>query len=256
MGQKKSILRSHDFERSHLNRALSFVALALSLPLTACGPGLVGDRVGSPRSPGGSGFFGAESKAAMEDSKNCRSGDSSQTCLALKYVVFEDSDGIPAVNEGVVLSGVAAINRIWSQCNIHFQVDRFLKINPKKYELSFNSSENHDLEQIRKIFMDSSTLLVVTTGKWDRSGSLGNTGANAWASMPGDQFYGVVLEAPVGDYPNIIAHELGHYLNLDHASDVDQLMNPVIYDRSKSLTRSECNMAYNAVQDYWKSMVR
>jgi hypothetical protein len=135
-------------------------------------------------------------------------------------------------------------------------VDRFLSIDPKKYKLSFNSSENHELEEIRKTFMDSSTLLVVTTGKWDRSGSLGNTGANAWASMPGDQFYGVVLEAPVGDYPNIIAHELGHYLNLDHASDADQLMNPVIYDRSKSLTRSECNMAYNAVQDYWKSMVR
>ena len=51
---------------------------------------------------------------------------------------------------------------------------------------------------------------------------------------------GAVLEAEVADNSNIVAHELGHYLNLDHVSDQTNLMNPVIYGYSKGLSENQC----------------
>lgn len=186
----------------------------------------------------------------------CRQDDSSHLCLALKYIVFADREGTPAVKEPRVRAGVGAINQIWNQCGIQFSVDQFMVVDPKKYNLSFHTSENWELDEIRKTFMDSKSLLVVTTGTWDRTGSLGNTGANAWTSMPGERYLGAVLEAPVGDYPNIIAHELGHYLNLDHMDDTDLLMNPVIYEKSKGLTKRECLAALGSIRDFWSAMVR
>ncbi len=243
--------------RRIVGNASSSVCLAFMLgaPLSGCGSSLrEADTVvraggSQPPSP-------ALAAGQTRSGEGCHTDDPSHLCLALKYVVFDDSDGSPAISEPTVSSDISSINRIWDQCQIHFQVDQFLSINPQKYDLAFHSAEDSDLDQIRKTFMDSSSLLVVTTGKWNRSGSLGKTGANAWTAMPGDIFYGVVLEAPVGDYPNIIAHELGHYLNLDHVSNTANLMNPVIYEDSKRITQSECQVALNAVKDYWKSMVR
>ncbi len=239
---------------------VSFIRIMFLLLFTgSCGPGVtsadVAGQVGNPvqtslpASPSLDSF-------KTEVTSGCHRQDSSQKCLALKYVVFDDSNGSPAVAQSSVVAGVATINRIWSQCQIQFQIDQLLLVDPEKYHLSFHSAENAELDEIRKTFMDQSSLLVVTTGKWDRSGSLGSTGANAWTSMPGEGFYGAILEGPVGDYPNIIAHELGHYLNLDHVTNTDYLMNPVIYNQSKQLSRSECRLAVNAVDDYWKAMTR
>ena len=251
------------FKKHRLNELPSsrgiLMVFVLATSLVACGPAPGGvDVAGSVGMQKGqsAGDWMASDQPKFNAPQNCHGEGTSRFCLALKYVVFADSEGSPAVAAPTVYADVSAMNRIWEQCKIHFQVDQLLSVDPQKYNLSFHSSENSDLDEIRRKFMDQSTLLVVTTGKWDRSGSLGSTGANAWTATPGESFYGVVLEAPVGDYPNIIAHELGHYLNLDHVSDTEQLMNPVIYDRSRQLTQSECQVAENAVQNYWGAMLR
>ena len=60
----------------------------------------------------------------------------------------------------------------------------------------------------------------------------------------------------MGTFGLIIAHELGHYLNLLHVSDSSALMNPVIYSSSKSLYSSQCNTARAAANYYWSRAQR
>lgn len=187
---------------------------------------------------------------------SCSGSSTNQYCLGLKYVVYADSSGTPVVTQDQAISNLKSINEVWSQCGIAFQMDSFLAADPEEYRLTFNTANTSELDDIRAAFEESSTLLVVTTGKWNRSGTLGNTGANAWTNMPGQTYLGSILEAPVGTYPNIIAHEIGHYLNLGHVSDQSDLMNPIIYDTSKKLTTSQCSEAKSAINYFWKKMIR
>lgn len=185
---------------------------------------------------------------------SCTSSDPNQICLGLKYVVYEDNSAVPVVTSDQALSNIDEMNSVWSQCNIAFQVDDFVSVKPSTLGLNYNTSTSGELSTIRQKLADSEKLVVVTTGTW--SGTLGSGSANAWTAMPGSGLYGAILEATVGDYPNIIAHELGHYLNLGHASDASNLMNPVIYSTSTAITSSQCNGARAAVSAYWQAMKR
>ncbi|MGK5082624.1 matrixin family metalloprotease, partial [Bdellovibrionota bacterium FG-1] len=187
---------------------------------------------------------------------SCQSSDPQHLCVALKYVPYLDGNGAPVVTSAQAIANVTAINKVWAQCNIGFQIDEFVPANPKDFGFSFQTANLSELDPIRTAFDDDHTLLVVTTGTWNRSGTLGNTGANAWTNMPGSGPYGAILEQPVGTNANIVAHELGHYLNLDHVSNLPQLMNPIIYDTSTQLTATECATARSAVTGYWKKMMR
>ena len=187
---------------------------------------------------------------------SCHSSNSDILCTGLKYVVYTDSKKKPVVTQSQAISNLTVMNKIFAQCQIAFQIDEFLAVDPTLYNLTFNTANDYELDNIRKVFDDSTHLLVVTTGTWNRNGSLGNTGANAWANMPGDSDMGAILEAAVGTYSNIITHEIGHYLNLDHANDSSNLMNPVIYDTSTGLTASQCREARNTINVYWKRMIR
>jgi predicted Zn-dependent protease len=64
------------------------------------------------------------------------------------------------------------------------------------------------------------------------------------------------MESAVGTYANIIAHELGHYLNLDHWEDKANVMNAVIYEKSSKLLQEQCVTARAAISYYWKAMLR
>jgi hypothetical protein len=183
--------------------------------------------------------------------------DDSTLCLALKYVVYQDtSSNEPVIDERDVADNVRAVNTVWRDCGIQFQVDQYLPVVPEDYRLRFRTANYNELTSARRHFMDDRTLLVVTTGTWNRSGQLGSDWANAWTSMPGERIYGSVLEASVARNANVIAHELGHYLNLGHDDDPRDLMHPLIYRNSDGLTRAQCSSARNAANKYWKEMTR
>lgn len=186
----------------------------------------------------------------------CKTGDSNHLCLGLKYVVYQNSSNKAVVSQPDLVKTVDGISDVWKQCDIGFQLDQVVSAQPPSGTLKYNPANMIEMDDIRKVYGDSNSLLVVTTGKWDRSGSLGNTGANAWTSMPGELLAGVILESTVGTFVNIIAHELGHYLNLDHVSDDTDLMNPIIGDKSKALTRQQCSEARAAVNSEWQRMIR
>jgi len=185
----------------------------------------------------------------------CSSKDGQSFCVALKYVVYKDGNGRPLVSDQTAIKNLKTMNEIWSQCQIAFQIDEYLAVDPNQYGLRYNTADGSELDQIRKIFDDQATFLLVTTGTWDRDGTLGNTGANAWAAMPGDDFFGVVLEAPIKTNANILAHELGHYMNLSHADDTSNLMSPIIYDSSLEITQRQCRAARSALKAFWRKML-
>jgi hypothetical protein len=185
--------------------------------------------------------------ATIPVESGCRAG---KICLGLKYVVYRDPEGVPVVSKSDALANIEAINRVWDRCRIGFQIEEYLPVSPSEYKLNFTTRNSVELDEIRKSFDRDGDLLVVTTGKWDRRGTLGSSTANAWTAMPGMGPFGAILEAPVGRFANIIAHELGHYLNLEHVNDASDLMNPIIYGNSTVLTRNQCDTAYTSASRF------
>jgi len=197
---------------------------------------------------------GSGTRAAI--GPDCLSDDPDKICLGLKYVVYRDTTDAAIVSELEAVENLRVVNEIYAQCNVAFQIDEYLAARPADYGLQYQLTNYSELDDARLAFGNGTSLLVVSTGTWNRSGSLGNTGANAWAAMPGGSPYGVVLERPVATYSNIIAHELGHYLNLDHYSSIADLMNPIIYSNSTDLTDAQCTEARRAARYYWPKMLR
>ena len=197
---------------------------------------------------------GGSSKRTLGES--CHSDDPNHICLGLKYVAYHGPDGAPTISQEQVIQTVNEINQLWSPCNLAFQIDRYVSVEPKDYDLRYSTADTGELDQIRRAFEENSTLLVATTGTWARTGSIGWTGANAWTNLPGSGDHGVVLERPVALYANIVAHELGHYLNLDHVNDRSAVMNPLVYSGSNRFYPSQCEAARQAATYFWAAMLR
>jgi hypothetical protein len=205
-------------------------------------------------------FFGVSANAThaplnhgypVQVGTSCMSGEANHICLGLKYVVYKDGSGAPVMTEQEALENVEHMNALHAKCGIGFQIEEFTVIDPAAVHLPFNIANLSDLDGIRSTFGEPSRLLVVTTGKWNRAGTLGASQANAWTSMPGSPPYGAVLESTVANYSYIFAHEMGHYLNLDHFQDSSNLMNPVIYSRSTSLTDAQCSVERDTAEKFW-----
>ncbi|MEO5969631.1 MAG: hypothetical protein ABIQ95_06860 [Bdellovibrionia bacterium] len=186
----------------------------------------------------------------------CGSEDEDNLCLALKYVVYKDGDGEGVVDSDQVIDNLKEINNVWGQCKIGFQIDEFDATAPEDVGFSFDPANDDELFGIRSQYNDESTLLLVTTGDWNRTGTLGNTFANAWTNLPADFPFGVVLEKSVGTFPLIIAHEIGHYLDLLHVDDGSNLLNPIIYPESNVLGEDQCQTARATALSSWKKMLR
>ena len=175
--------------------------------------------------------------------------------LGLDYVVYED--GILDQKSGSEKAefNINQVNKVWEQCQIHFSIRDYKLVKPSQYGLRSRTSDYQQLQEIRTAFQPTSraenNLLVVVTDNWNRSGSLGNTWANAWTNLPGEKLLGAVLERQVGDDIAIISHELGHYLSLDHEKDWKNLMSPLIFESSRTLTPNQCASARWAARTYF-----
>jgi hypothetical protein len=197
-----------------------------------------------------------EMKSAPPIGPACRGG-ANRLCLGVKLVAYTDPiSERPALSSEEAVGDFQKINSVWNQCNVGFQIDSYMAVRPSTRNLAYQTANNEDLTTIRAAYATDASLLIVLTGTWNRKGSLGSTAANAWTAMPGDGPYGAILEAPVATYPNIIAHELGHYMNLPHVSDISDLMNSIIYPGSASLTPDQCETARAVATTYWSKMLR
>lgn len=162
--------------------------------------------------------------------------DAGKLTLALKFVEFIHN-GAPVLTEPQAHQVVRGLNGLYAQCAIEVRLERYEQVNPSSYGLGGPISTPDEMDGIRTPFDSDRYLVVIHTGNWNH-GPMGP--ANAWTAMPGQLPSGAVMESSVADNDNITAHELGHYLGLDHASDEAELMNPIIYSTSTRLTPTEC----------------
>lgn len=195
-------------------------------------------------------------KAAQQQlGEGCHSSDDpNRLCLALKVVSYQVR-GKTVTPQALAVSNIAAINKLWAQCGIAFEIDKYEAVTPGDYGLPTGGASQNITNQIRQTFEENNTLLLVSTDPWP------GTVKNAWTNMPGDSPYGVVYEGSVANFPNIIGHELGHYLGLTHAadapnSDPDNLMNWLIYPQSALLSPAQCQTAQQNARGAWASMLR
>jgi hypothetical protein len=157
--------------------------------------------------------------------------------MALKFVQFADDTNSPPLNDRKVKKLIQELNQIYSVCNMSFQLGEYQVVKPADYGLPMVPSSVKKMHEFRKPFDDPRYLVIINTGKWDHT-KMGTP--NAWTAMPGETPAGAVLEAPVSDFAGIVAHELGHYLNLNHLDNNKNLMNPIIYGSSTELTEAQC----------------
>lgn len=188
------------------------------------------------------GVFGLTAHASMATLTASQPASQSEMTLALKFVEFTDSSrgGRPVLTRSEAEKVVEGMNSVYAQCGMRLKLEEYTAVDPGKFGLPRKLSSPDEMDSVRTPFDSDRHLVVIHTGAWERKpkGAMGK--ANAWTAMPGQLPSGAVLEAPVADNGNITAHELGHYLGLDHARDEAELMNPIIYKKSVRITLSEC----------------
>jgi len=173
--------------------------------------------------------------------------------LALKFIEFVNEEGRPWVERSEIETILGSINQIYSQCDLSFSIGKYETVNPKSKGLPFSPQSLDEMKSFRKPFWESDHLVIIHTAAWDHS-HIGP--AHAWTAMPGDSPLGVVIDGRVGKFAGIIAHELGHYLNLYHVKNEQNVMNPVIYKKSTELTQAQCNSIRRAALAYHQSALR
>ncbi|MCM2323565.1 MAG: matrixin family metalloprotease [Oligoflexia bacterium] len=162
---------------------------------------------------------------------------SEQLNLAVKYVEYLNPQGQPVMSREALNTLTEKMNALVAGCKIRFVLEEVQEVEPAPLGLTYGLDSLGTLDKIRAQFDNPKQLVIVNTGEWAHE-SVGS--ANAWTTMPGQTPSGAVIEAPVSDFAELVAHELGHYLSLDHVSDQSNLMNPVIYDNSRALDSGQC----------------
>lgn len=213
---------------------------AAAVAVTACGSSAAGAQGAGNGTDNGS----VNVAALAEDASNV-------ITLGVKYVAYS-VDGAPVLTQAQAGKVFERVNQVHAQCGIAFRMEEYQAVDPAQFGLSNDISSGGNMDKIRAPFYTDAKLVIVGTGAWDHGGGP----ANAWAAMPGEIPMGIVMESSVVDNSNIVAHELGHYLNLDHSSgDTSNLMNPVIYDDSNQLSERQCaEMRQTALSHHIKAL--
>lgn len=235
-------------ERKYLRNVMSIVSIALGLVATACGKDYAG------------GVDGGGGRRELPSAQEV-AGSSDMLTIAVHYVSFRDGSGAPVVDEGAARSVVENISNYWRQCNIQFSIESFDAIDPTSVGARYNPSNYSELDNMRTAMQNGNSLLMIATGTWNRSGTLGNSGSNCYSSFPGDAAEGVVCEQKSSAKDFMLAHESGHWLNLRHTNDpstdaVDDtnsgnvalnLMDHVVAASHDELTPGQCYRAREAI---------
>jgi hypothetical protein len=213
--------------------------------------GSVGQPPGAPpvTSPPTGGAGGGTGTAPSGIGNTCSSTDPTHQCIALKIVSYKDSSGNDSLTQAQAATLVQGVNSIWSQCNIAFQIDEYVSIDPTTVGLSYGAASENELGTIRQTFSDDKTFLLALTGPW-------NTSTIAWTEMPGGAPYGAVVDAAFATDPVCVGHELGHYQGLDHDPNMGNVMYAVVYPQDTALTSAQCSSAQATNNQYWKAMFR
>lgn len=234
--------------------AISMAATVLSV--TACGSE-------AGRGPG-SEFLGRRELGAADVVAN----SNEQLKVAVRYLAFRGGDGAVAKRDAVEKM-VSHMSDVWSQCYIGFMLENYSEIEPSGINAQFSPANYSELDSMREATQSDSDLEIIGSGKWNRAGDLGNSGSNCYSSFPGDQAQGIVCEASSAASPTIMAHEVGHWLNLYHTDDptsdyiddttwqnqAGNLMLHLVAPTNTELTHGQCARARSAIAKFRRGAV-
>lgn len=181
-------------------------------------------------------------------------------CLAVKYVVYMDTvRGLPVSTSEEAQLNIAEVNDLWDGCKVDFVIETYMAVDPTEFHLNYKPSTMRELDQLRMAFEEPTSLLVATTGPWQgdlHQVNKDKTTVVAWSAFPLGNLHGATMDFSVRDDSQIIAHELGHYLGLEHLESKRNIMNPVVYPSSNKLTQTQCILARSTISKYWGKMTR
>jgi hypothetical protein len=167
----------------------------------------------------------------------------------LKIVSYEDSSGTPSLTKEQAVALVAGVNSIWQTCDIAFEIGEYVSIDPTTVGLTYGAGSQNELGTIRQKFATGTTFLLAATGPW--SGSY-----IAWTVLPGAGPYGAVVDAEYASDKVAVAHELGHYMGLDHSGTSGNVMYAIVYSNDTNVTSSQCAATRATNEQYWQAMLR
>lgn len=192
------------------------------------------------------------SNFTVSEGRACRHGE---ICLALKVVAYIE-EGLPVAERSAIDTLMTQVNEIWSRCGIQFFVEEYQSVEAKNLGLPILTLYRSELPRIREILHSNNQLLVVLTTAWGNEGDINDNGADAWTTLPGNPPYGAIIDKPVSTHAAILAHEIGHYLNLGHVPARENLLSPVVTSKSRVLSDSQCSSARGMAKEYWPQMLR
>jgi hypothetical protein len=193
----------------------------------------------------------------------CPSG---HTCLALQIDHLASSPKVPGKKLHDLPHLMDAektlkkVNRIWAPCRISFISEKQWVVDPAEYGLwPLKTGTIPDLQAIITALWDPRFLEVLVLGKILESD--GMTFAGFAVSSVGDYTEkdpgGVVIRDVHVNDGMILAHELGHLLNLQHTDRDDALMQPRHSSGSDTeLSAAECETANARIHHRFKSAIR
>lgn len=174
------------------------------------------------------------------------SKNNEELTVAVRYMSFRESSGGAIVDEATVKGMMGKISDVWSQCNISFVLEAYEVLDPSGIGAKMSPNSFYDIDTLRTKLQTDSDLLMVATGPWGRDGDLGNP--NCYSSFPGDEADGIVCEQKVTGNGNLLAHEVGHWLDLVHTSTGGtNLMSPVISPANSEISADQCATARTAI---------
>ncbi len=193
----------------------------------------------------------------------CPSG---HTCLAVQIDHLASSPKVPGKKLHDLPHLMDAektlkkVNRIWAPCRISFTAEKQWVVDPSEYGLwPLKTGTIPDLQAIITALWDPRFLEVLVLGKTLESD--GMTFAGFAVSSVGDYTEkdpgGVVIRDVHVNDGMILAHELGHLLNLQHTDRDDALMQPRHSSGNDTeLNAAECETANARIHHRFKSAIR
>ena len=156
--------------------------------------------------------------------------------LALRIVHFQGEHSSPILAPKEARHLIEEVNGFFTSCRVSFVLERLDSVNAALQGFPERPSSLEELDPIRARLKDPKRLLIVQTGAW--RGTLAT--ANAWTVLPGEGPLGTVMESTYARHARLVAHELAHALDLDHVTDRQNLLHPVLHPDSSALTQEQC----------------
>ena len=160
---------------------------------------------------------------------------------------------------------LGGINQVWSQCGIEFLPARLANVSAGDLKVSYSPRSEGDLSAIAAALNPQgygNTLPLTIAGAWNINNNGWIISGLGWAFVrPNHELdhIGAMVDAKSLQGPNaadLLAHELGHALSLQHATEESNVMIPEAHTLGKRFSVAQCEQARGFTQSVLQRFVQ